>query len=89
MTKPASVACRQRHRSRPNSKPHAHAQQIAQTLASIDQLHAKSPQGARLLSLLKTWLGDDSGYDEETWPVLKKSLNRERARVGARRLLDE
>ena len=89
MTKPTSVARRQRRRSRPNLEPQAHAQQIAQTLASIDQLHAKSPQGGRVLSLLKTWLGDDSGYDEETWPVLKNSLNRERARIGARRLFDE
>jgi hypothetical protein len=89
MTKPTSVATRQRRRSRANSKPPTHAQQIAQAMASIDQLHAKSPQGARVLSLLKTWLGDESGYDEEAWPVLKKSLNRERARIGARRLVDE
>ena len=36
-----------------------------------------------MISLLKTWLGDDSGYDEQVWPLLKKSLNCERARVGA------
>ena len=55
----------------------------------MDQLDAKTPQATKVISLLKTWLGDDSGYDEEAWPLLKKSLNRERARVGARRLLDE
>ena len=89
MTKPASLARSKPRRSRPDSKPQAHEQQIAQALAAIDRLDAKSPQGAQVLSLLKTWLGDESGYDEETWPLLKKSLNRERARVGARRLFDE
>ena len=89
MAKPVSVASRQRRRSRPESKLRAYEQQIAQTLAAMDQLEAKSPPAAKVISLLRTWLGDDSGYDEEVWPALQKSLNRERARVGARRLFDE
>jgi hypothetical protein len=37
--------------------------------------------------LLRTWLADDSGYDEETWPVLKRALEEDRA-PGQRRLFD-
>ena len=51
--------------------------------------------GELLLSLgvfiasFKSWLGNESGYDEETWPKLKKALNQERDRVGARRLFKQ
>ena len=40
------------------------------------------------VALLDEWLKDESGYDEETWPALKKALDEERDRVGARRLFD-
>ena len=32
----------------------------------------------RAIALLDEWLDDDSGYDEETWPELKESLDRDR-----------
>ena len=89
MTKTSSVSGTLRRCSRAKPKPRADEQQIAHTLAALDQLDAKTPQATKMISLLKTWLGDDSGYDEEVWPLLKKSLNRERARVGARRVVDE
>jgi hypothetical protein len=38
----------------------------------------------RLMKLLKSWMDDESGYDEETWPWLKKAL--EEDRLSARRL---
>jgi hypothetical protein len=28
----------------------------------------------RALKLLDSWLADDSGYDEETWPKLKAGI---------------
>jgi hypothetical protein len=37
----------------------------------------------RLMKLIKSWLDDESGYDEETWPWLKKAL--EEDRLSARR----
>jgi hypothetical protein len=40
----------------------------------------------KAIALLDQWLNDDSGYDEETWPELKKSLDRER--LSNRRLFD-
>ena len=89
MAKPSSLARTQRRRSGLNSKPRSQEHQIAQAIAAMDQLDAKTPKAATVISLLRTWLGDESGYDEEAWPGLRKSLNRERARVAARSLFDE
>lgn len=38
----------------------------------------------RLKKLIESWLKDESGYDEETWPWLKKAL--EEDRLSSRRL---
>ena len=46
-------------------------------------------KAAKAIALFKSWLEDESGYDEETWPKLKKALNQERDRVGARRLFND
>lgn len=40
----------------------------------------------RAIALLDEWLADDSGYDEETWPELKASLDRDR--LSSRRFFD-
>ena len=31
-----------------------------------------------VLGLLKTWMEDNSGYDEETWPLLKEAIEADR-----------
>ena len=36
---------------------------------------------------LRAWLADESGYDEETWPLLRRALEEDRA-PGQRRLFD-
>ncbi len=41
----------------------------------------------RLKKLIQSWLDDESGYDEETWPWLKKVL--EEDRLSSRRLFRE
>ena len=41
---------------------------------------------ALVASLLDDWLGDQSGYDEATWPELKASLDRDR--LSSRKLFD-
>jgi hypothetical protein len=61
---------------------------IAETIAELDLIKPRSVKAARAISLFKSWLADDSGYDEAVWPRLKKSLQQERASVGARRLFD-
>ena len=34
-------------------------------------------------------MADELGYDEETWPALKEALDRERERIGARKLFPD
>lgn len=62
---------------------------IESAIETIDAIGAPTPEAAKALTLLKTWLADESGYDEETWPELKRALNEERDRVGARRLFND
>ncbi len=46
-------------------------------------------RNAAAIALLDEWMADESGYDEETWPLLRDALDRERERVGARKLFGE
>lgn len=41
-------------------------------------------RNAAARKLLQTWLADESGYEEETWPLLKQVL--EDNRSGSRKL---
>jgi hypothetical protein len=87
MAKKTTVPTR---RQKPPARRAASAQQqkIAAALAELDQLAPKSAKAAKAIALFKSWLQDESGYDEQTWPRLKKALDRERVRVGARRLFN-
>ena len=62
---------------------------VAAALQEINRLKPGSAKAAGAIALLKSWLKDASGYDEQTWPKLKKALDQQRAKVGARRLFDE
>jgi hypothetical protein len=76
-------------KKRRNARPSkAQQEKIAATIAKLDQLKPRSDKAAEAIALFKSCLADESGYDEETWPKLKKALNRERDLVGARRLFD-
>lgn len=46
-----------------------------------ERAHARN---AAARKLLQTWLADESGYEEETWPLLKQAL--EDNRSGSRKL---
>jgi hypothetical protein len=63
--------------------------EIAATLERLSELQSESTQAASVIQLLSSWLSDESGYDEETWPELKVALNTERRRVGAQSLFDD
>ncbi|MCH7727346.1 MAG: hypothetical protein IH991_12825 [Planctomycetes bacterium] len=39
------------------------------------------------IRLVESWLEDDSGYDEETWPEIKNALDRDR--LSSRGLFSE
>jgi hypothetical protein len=48
---------------------------------------AESPSKAQqAIALLDEWLNDDSGYDAQTWPQLKKALDEDR--LSDRKLFD-
>src|SRR5262249_54440364 len=44
-----------------------------------------TPKSRRLIKLIQSWLDDESGYDEETWPQLKKALEESQVSIGRRR----
>ena len=77
---------RSQKRSQSNNGQQA---EILAALKSLDQIEPPSPKTAGIIALLRSWLTDESGYDEKTWPKLKNALNKERDRVGARRLVDD
>jgi hypothetical protein len=66
----------------------AYKRKIAERIAELDEIRPANPKAAQAIALMKSWLADESGYDEETLPMLKKALDDERKRVGARRLFD-
>jgi len=80
-TKPAK-----RTRSRGRASPD---DAVTDALKEINRLTPSSAKASQAIALLKSWLKDDSGYDEQTWPKLKKALDQQRAKAGARRLFDE
>ena len=41
------------------------------------------------IKLIESWLKDDSGYDEETFPKLKEALEESRKAVSVRYLFDD
>jgi hypothetical protein len=86
MRKPAMPSQRRRKKPRTAAR---HEAAIAATLNDMNQIQPGTPKAVKVLSLLKSWLKDDSGYDERTWPKLKQSLDEQRVRVGTARLFDE
>jgi hypothetical protein len=56
-----------------------------------DAIHSEMPTGETApptrpneaaIALLRKWMADESGYDEETWPELKKAI--EETRLSSR-----
>ena len=61
---------------------------IAAAISTLEQQQPATAEAAKAIALFKTWLADESGYDEKVWPRLKKALEQERKRAGARSLFD-
>jgi hypothetical protein len=66
----------------------AHTSAINDALRRLEAISTDDPKTAAVVRLLRSWLQDSSGYDERTWPELKKSLDKERRLVRARSLFD-
>ena len=80
----------QRRRRKARSQPSSPlAPDVSRGLESLNALKPETTRAAAVIELLRCWLADKSGYDEEAWPDLKKALDQERRRVGARRLFGE
>lgn len=84
-----TVAPKGRKKTKTDAGGQAYKEKIAATIANLDALKPTTPKAAAMIALLKSWLQDESGYDEETWPKLKKALDDERRRQGARTLFDD
>jgi hypothetical protein len=61
-------------------------QPIAQ-VADREEITKKQIRIRNVIHLLDQWMADTSGYDEDTWPKLKKAM--EEDRLSSRRLFDE
>jgi hypothetical protein len=77
-----------RRRTHKATKAISRPEKIAAVVAALNQIKAPSAKAAEAIGLFKSWLTDESGYDEKVWPRLQKALQQERGRVGARRLFD-
>mgnify|MGYP001603953169 CR=1 FL=1 len=80
----SSSKLQQKKPSRRGKRPSNDASSRRNGVASERLIAAKN---RRLKKLLQSWLDDESGYDEETWPWLKKAL--EEDRLSSRRLFRE
>jgi hypothetical protein len=76
---PAKAKASQKARKKP--KP------VSSTGSARRNENGPTPHPA--IALLDEWWQDKSGYDAEAWAALKKALDEERDRVGARRLFDD
>jgi hypothetical protein len=85
MRRPSAAKSQRRIQSGRKS-PTAKSTAITSTLEGLHEMTVETPKAKQVVELLESWLRDESGYDEKTWPILKKSLERERKRVGARGL---
>jgi len=55
------------------------AQEIADVhRAAENAVAAQRAKNEAALRLLGEWMADESGYDEETWPLLKKAIEEDR-----------
>ena len=73
MTRKSTMPTKRRKPAK-KSQAEARRQKIAATIEKLDQLKPPNPKAAKVIALLKSWLADESGYDEETWPKLSAAL---------------
>jgi hypothetical protein len=74
MIKWAASSSTARQMSRSLSKAEQKAA-IKVALEKLDEFVPQTPKMARLVTLLRSWLTDKSGYDKRTLPKLMKALD--------------
>lgn len=45
----------------------------------LTDLAVRERRNAAFVGMIRDWLDDETGFEESTWPVLRASLERERA----------
>jgi len=76
-------------RPRAQRKARVDREKIAASIAELDRIKPPNAKVAKAVALFKSWLADESGYDEKVWPRLKKALEDERKLAGARSLFHD
>jgi len=51
---------------------------VDQQTATVPRLTMSEAQRQAAIRLIDRWLADDSGYDEEVWPILKETIEENR-----------
>lgn len=54
------------------------AQELADVRAAGEAVGTQQAKNKAALRLLREWMADESGCDEETWPLLKKAIKEDR-----------
>ena len=54
------------------------AQSIDLDRTTEEEVAAQRKKNEAARELLRKWMADESGYDEETWPILKAALEEDR-----------
>lgn len=62
--------------------------QEAVPMAENTEVKLQRQRNAAAQQLLHEWLANESGYDEETWPMLKQALEENRASSNRRLFRD-
>jgi hypothetical protein len=88
MSKKTGTAATKKKASLQKSRVNANEKRIAAALTHLRNPKPATPQAAKVIDLLPSWLEDESVDDEQTWPELKRNLDRERKRTGSRSLFD-
>jgi len=57
------------------------ATEISETELAQRSSQSRRERYERLAKLLQTWKGDESGYDDEVWPLVEEELQELRIRL--------
>lgn len=59
-------------------KKHLNTIDIQKIEKQSDFLTSQQAKNMAVIKLLEEWMADESGYDEEVWPIVKRSLEDDR-----------
>ena len=60
------------------TKSSPNSQYVDATITTREALAAQRMKNEAAIQLIAEWLADESGYDEKTWPIVKKVIEENR-----------